>query len=62
MDLDEQVVEQLTEFVYELLGNGGLANGKMLRKEWIKKYQAKIQYHSARSLNSALTSQNIYTG
>ncbi|XP_065201005.1 guanine nucleotide-releasing factor 2 isoform X2 [Planococcus citri] len=61
MDLEEHVVAMLMEFVYQLLCSGGLIMGKALRIKLLEKYLAKLHYHSMKSLNGSLTSQNIYT-
>lgn len=61
MDLEDQVVEMLMEFVYQLLCSGDLLMGKALRIKLLEKYLAKLHYYSLKSLNGSLASQNIYT-
>ncbi|XP_025409590.1 guanine nucleotide-releasing factor 2 isoform X2 [Sipha flava] len=58
-DLDNEVLQILMEFVYQLLCAGDLTMAKALRVKLLERYQAKMMHNT--SINALLPSQNIYT-
>lgn len=58
-DLDNEVLQILMDFVYQLLCAGDLTMAKALRVKLLERYQAKIMHNT--SINVLLSSQNIYT-
>lgn len=58
-DLEEEVLQVLMEFVYQLLRAGDLTMAKALRVKLLERYQAKIMHST--TINNLLPSQNIYT-
>jgi len=62
LDLEGQLLEQITEFSYELLRNGELPMGFTLRKIWVAKYLAKLsQLCVDKTDNGAVILQNVST-
>ncbi|XP_050532986.1 guanine nucleotide-releasing factor 2 isoform X2 [Daktulosphaira vitifoliae] len=58
-DLDEEVLQVLMDFVYQLLRAGDLTMAKALRVKLLERYQAKLMHTT--TINILLPSQNIYT-
>ncbi|XP_025190430.1 guanine nucleotide-releasing factor 2 isoform X1 [Melanaphis sacchari] len=58
-DLDNEVLQILMDFVYQLLCAGDLTMAKALRVKLLERYQAKMTHNT--SINALLPSQNIYT-
>lgn len=57
--MDNEILQILMQFVYQLLCAGDLTMAKALRVKLLERYRAKLMHNT--SINALLPSQNIYT-